>query len=61
MFPGAVLLRFPCGEEEQLQPQYLELLVQDELRDPAEDFIRAQACQGVPISPLHVPDEASEV
>lgn len=39
----------------------LEPLVQDELRDPSEDFLRAQACQGVPISPLRVPDEASEV
>lgn len=61
MFLGAVLLHFPQGEEQQLQPQYLELLVQDELRGPADDFIRAQPGHAVPIPPLHFPDEGSEV
>lgn len=55
---GAVLLRGPREEEEQLQPQYLELLVQDELRGPAEEFIRAQAG---PVSPLHLPDGGKEL
>lgn len=36
----------------------LELLVQDQLRGPAEEFIRAQAG---PVSPLHLPDGGKEV
>lgn len=43
------------------QPQYLELLVQDELGGSVQDFIGAQPCQAVPISPLHVPDGSSEI
>lgn len=53
---GAVLLHFPCGEEQQ--PQYLELVVQDELRDTGEDLVGAQVG---PVPPLHFPDEGNEV
>lgn len=58
---GAVLLHLPWAGEQQLQPLYLGLLVQDELGDPAEDFIGAQLCRRVPVSPLHVLDKGKEL
>lgn len=59
--PWGCAAPFPCAGEQQLQPQYLVLLVQDELGDPAEDFIGAQLCPRAPISPLHVLDEGKEL